>query len=109
MITSLRGDEIDIAIGLTEGWVAGLVGKEQMAKNDGAGAGGYKMIGQWVETPLRWAIVTGSDRDEIQGVEDLKGGRVGVSRLGRYASFVQLPDLPSSKSNSYGDLYFSTC
>lgn len=85
MITSLREDEIDIAIGLTEGWIAGLVGKDQMAKNDGAGAGGYKMIGQWVETPLRWAIVTGRDRDEIQGVEDLKGGRVGVSRLGRYA------------------------
>ena len=83
MISSLRGNEIDIAIGLTEGWVAGLVGKEQMAKNDGAADGGYKMIGQWVQTPLRWAIVTGRERDEIQGLKDLKGGRVGVSRLGR--------------------------
>jgi hypothetical protein len=83
MITSLRNDEIDIGIGLTEGWVAGLVGKDQLAKNDGAADGGYKVIGQWVETPLRWAIVTGRERDEIQGVNDLKGGKVGVSRLGR--------------------------
>ncbi|OAX82806.1 hypothetical protein ACJ72_02843 [Emergomyces africanus] len=81
MITSLRDNEIDIGIGLTEGWVAGLVGKAQLEKGDGED-GGYKMVGQWVETPLRWAIVTGRNRSEINGVDDLKGGRVGVSRLG---------------------------
>lgn len=81
MITSLRENEIDIGIGLTEGWVAGLVGKTQLEKGDVDG--GYKMVGQWVETPLRWAIVTGRNRNEINGVNDLKGGRVGVSRLGR--------------------------
>lgn len=81
MITSLRQNEIDVAIGLTEGWVAGLVGKTQL--ETGGKDGGYKIAGQWVETPLRWAIVTGRDRNEIQGVSDLKGGRVGVSRLGR--------------------------
>ncbi|EEQ89258.1 alpha 1,3-glucosidase [Blastomyces dermatitidis ER-3] len=80
MITSLRANEIDIAIGLTEGWVAGLVGKTQLEKGDVDG--GYKMVGEWVETPLRWAIVTGRNRNEINGVSDLKGGRVGVSRLG---------------------------
>ncbi|EEQ29015.1 hypothetical protein McanMca71_000933 [Microsporum canis] len=80
MITSLRQNEIDVAIGLTEGWVAGLVGKTQL--ETGGKDGGYKIAGQWVETPLRWAIVTGRDRNEIQGVSDLKGGRVGVSRLG---------------------------
>ncbi|PGG95103.1 hypothetical protein AJ79_10260 [Helicocarpus griseus UAMH5409] len=80
MITSLRENEIDIAIGLTEGWVAGLVGKSQLEK--GEVDGGYKMVGQWVETPLRWAIVTGRNRSDINGVDDLKGGRVGVSRLG---------------------------
>ncbi|KAI1924722.1 hypothetical protein LOZ64_000599 [Ophidiomyces ophidiicola] len=81
MISSLRQNEIDIGIGLTEGWVAGLVGKEQA--NKGADVdGGYKMVGQWVETPLRWAIVTGRKRNDILNVDDVKGGRVGVSRLG---------------------------
>lgn len=82
MITSLRQNEIDIGIGLTEGWIAGLVGKEQIEKGADAD-GGYKVVGQWVETPLRWAIVTGRNRDNIKEVNDLKGGRVGVSRLGR--------------------------
>ncbi|PYI22921.1 hypothetical protein BO86DRAFT_386608 [Aspergillus japonicus CBS 114.51] len=80
MITSLRDKEIDLAIGLTEGWVAGLVGKQQAPKD--SATDGYKIVGHWVDTPLRWAIVTGRERAEIHGVEDLKGGRVGVSRLG---------------------------
>lgn len=87
MITSLRQNEIDVAIGLTEGWVAGLVGKPQLEK--GEKDGGYKLVGQWVETPLRWAIVTGHDRKDIQSVNDLKGGRVGVSRLGRLVPCVK--------------------
>lgn len=81
MITSLRGNEIDIAIGLTEGWVAGLTGKTQPQN---PAEGGYKVIGHWVDNPLRWAIVTGRNRDNINGVSDLKDQRVGVSRLGRY-------------------------
>jgi ABC-type nitrate/sulfonate/bicarbonate transport system substrate-binding protein len=81
MITSLRGNEIDLAIGLTEGWVAGLAGKQQSSQN--SGDGGYKVVGHWVDNPLRWAIVTGRNRDEVNGVSDLKGSRVGVSRLGR--------------------------
>lgn len=81
MITSLREKEIDIGIGLTEGWVAGLTGKSQLHAN--AISGGYKVVGHWVETPLRWAIVTGRERENINSVSDLKDGRVGVSRLGR--------------------------
>jgi ABC-type nitrate/sulfonate/bicarbonate transport system substrate-binding protein len=81
MITSLRGNEIDIAIGLTEGWVAGLAGKAQQLNQNADG--GYKVVGHWVDNPLRWAIVTGRNRDEINGVSDLKDQRVGVSRLGR--------------------------
>lgn len=81
MIYSLRHHEIDLAIGLTEGWVAGLVGKDQLAK--GEEDGGYKVIGQWVETPLRWAIVTGANRDDVENVDDLRGSRVGISRMGR--------------------------
>ncbi|KAJ9206266.1 hypothetical protein DTO021D3_4887 [Paecilomyces variotii] len=80
MITCLREKEIDIGIGLTEGWVAGLTGKSQLHQN--VVSGGYKVVGHWVETPLRWAIVTGREREDINSVSDLKGSRVGVSRLG---------------------------
>lgn len=77
MITSLRSDEIDLAIGLTEGWVAGLMNEQ------GQKAKGYSIVGSWVHNPLRWAIVTGRDRETINSVNDLRQhGRVGVSRLG---------------------------
>ncbi|KAL2863336.1 uncharacterized protein BJX67DRAFT_263500 [Aspergillus lucknowensis] len=79
MITSLRSGEIDLAIGLTEGWVAGLAGKQAPTPPTD---GGYKVVGHWVDTPLRWAIVTGRNRENVAGVKDLKDGRVGVSRLG---------------------------
>jgi hypothetical protein len=46
MITSLRSGEIDIGIGLTEGWVAGL-GQDNLE-----GDGSYKIVGTYVETPL---------------------------------------------------------
>ncbi|KAL4870254.1 hypothetical protein BDV12DRAFT_195635 [Aspergillus spectabilis] len=78
MITSLRSNEIDLAIGLTEGWVAGLAGKSAPPVSEG----GYKIVGSWVDTPLRWAIVTGAERGELVDVSGLEGGRVGVSRLG---------------------------
>lgn len=87
MITSLRAGEIDIAIGLTEGWTAGLVGKDQIGKakevEKGKWDNGYAIVGQLVVNPLRWAIVTGRKRGEINGVSDLEGGKVGVSRMGR--------------------------
>jgi TRAP-type uncharacterized transport system substrate-binding protein len=40
-------------------------------------------VGTYVESPLRWAISTGKERADINGVSDLKGKRVGVSRIGR--------------------------
>ncbi len=46
MVTSLRAGEIDVGIGLTEGWVAGL------GKEDVEGDGGYRIVGTYVETPL---------------------------------------------------------
>lgn len=78
MITSLQTHEIDIGIGLTEGWVAGL-GKAQAERRDA----GYKMVGTYVETPLCWAISTGGQREDVDGVEGLKGRKMGVSRIGR--------------------------
>ncbi len=81
MITSLRAKEIDLAIGLTEGWVAGLLNADNYKKS--AQDKGYSIAGSWVSTPLRWAIVTGRNRDDISSVSDLKQHRrVGVSRIG---------------------------
>lgn len=89
MVASLRAHEIDIAIGLTEGWVAGL-GKKKVAQVEQAGEaeqptqGGYKIVGTYVETPLCWAISTGPDREDVVDVTGLKGKKMGVSRIGRY-------------------------
>ena len=78
MITSLQSNEIDVGIGLTEGWVAGL-GRTAAEQRDA----GYKIIGTYVETPLCWAISTGANREDVTGVGDLKGKKMGVSRIGR--------------------------
>lgn len=85
MIQSLQGKEIDVGIGLTEGWVAGI-GKAIVEKGD-ASAAGYKLVGTYVETPLCWAISTGTKRD-INGVEGLRGKKIGVSRIGRSVQLV---------------------
>ncbi|KAI1747681.1 hypothetical protein F4782DRAFT_520407 [Xylaria castorea] len=76
MITAIRAGEIDIGIGLTEAWVAGL------GKEDTPGDGGYRIVGTYVETPLCWAISTGTGRAEITSVDSLKGSKIGISRLG---------------------------
>ncbi|KAG6005560.1 hypothetical protein E4U43_000578 [Claviceps pusilla] len=76
MVTAIRAGEIDVAIGLTEGWIAGL-GKEGID-----GDGGYRLVGTYVETPLCWAISTGAKRPEITSVASLKGTKIGVSRIG---------------------------
>ncbi|TLS30055.1 hypothetical protein PpBr36_02803 [Pyricularia pennisetigena] len=76
MITAIRASEIDVGIGLTEGWIAGL-GKEDV-KDDG----GYRLVGTYVETPLCWAISTGTNRSDITSISSLKGGKIGVSRIG---------------------------
>jgi hypothetical protein len=82
MIEALRKREIDVGIGLTEGWISGLGSKRQ---SDGQvrREGGYGLIGTYVETPLCWAISTGVNRDDINSVEGLRGKKIGVSRLGR--------------------------
>ncbi|KAF1967260.1 periplasmic binding protein-like II [Bimuria novae-zelandiae CBS 107.79] len=77
MVTALQDDEIDIGVGLTEGWIAAL-GKAQAAEKDA----GFRLVGTYVETPLCWAISTGARRDELRSVQDLKGKKVGVSRIG---------------------------
>ena len=77
MITSLQANEIDIGIGLTEGWIAALGKQKENAS--------FKLVGTYVETPLCWAISTGA-HSELSSKDQLNGKRIGVSRLGRYLS-----------------------
>jgi len=72
-----RAKGIDVAIGLTEGFVADL-GKAKAAGTPS----NYALAGTYVESPLCWAISTGAKREELRGVADLKGKTVGVSRIG---------------------------
>ena len=76
MVTSLQTGEIDVGIGLTEGWVASL------GKQLGDKEADFKIVGTYVESPLRWAVSTGADRD-IGDADQLAGRKIGVSRLGR--------------------------
>ena len=48
------------------------------------------MVGTYVETPLCWAISTGKGREDVCGVEGLRGKRIGVSRIGRCVEFIQI-------------------
>jgi hypothetical protein len=45
MVTAIRDGEIDVGIGLTEGWITGL------GKEDTSGDGGYRPVGTYVKTP----------------------------------------------------------
>ena len=102
MITSLRDNEIDVAIGLTEGWVA------ELGKRKKSDAGGFKIVGTYVESPLCWAISTGKERD-FKDVDGLKDCKVGVSRIGSgsYVMSFVLADTkgwlsPTPGRNSFG-------
>ncbi|CAI4213858.1 unnamed protein product [Parascedosporium putredinis] len=76
MVTAIRAGEIDVGIGLTEGWIAGL------GKEDAPGDGGYRLVGTYVQSPLCWAISTGAARPEISSVQSLQSKKIGVSRIG---------------------------
>jgi hypothetical protein len=76
MIAALRAGDVDAAVGLTEAWVAGLgrVDTHGAAPDDG----GYRIVGSYVASPLRWSINVAAPRD----ISSLAASRVGVSRLG---------------------------
>ncbi|KAF1345994.1 hypothetical protein BDV97DRAFT_269288, partial [Delphinella strobiligena] len=76
LTASLKDDSIDVAIGLTEGFVADL-GKSNAKSETPA----YKLVGTYVDSPLCWAISVGA-KSGINGADELKGKRVGVSRVG---------------------------
>lgn len=84
MITSLRAGEIDVAIGLTEGWIAGLgYKKDESTGHILKSEAGYSLVGTYVDTPLCWAISTGINREDIRDLSDLRECKLGVSRMGR--------------------------
>ncbi|EEQ38690.1 hypothetical protein CLUG_02816 [Clavispora lusitaniae ATCC 42720] len=72
LIKLLNEKSVDIAIGLTEAFIADI----------GNGNNKYNVVATYVESPLCWAISTGSDRSDIQTPSDLAGKRIGVSRIG---------------------------
>ncbi|KAK9475290.1 uncharacterized protein V1510DRAFT_358443 [Dipodascopsis tothii] len=72
MIEALKAKDIDVAVGLTEGFVAGL----------GRGLDFYKIVGTYVRSPLRWAISAGANRADMQSRADLRGAKIGISRIG---------------------------
>lgn len=72
LIKLLNDNEIDIAIGLTEAFVADI----------SKGNDSYNLVGTYVESPLCWAISTGVDRKDITKPDDLQGRKIGVSRIG---------------------------
>lgn len=78
MVSSLQSRDIDVAIGLTEGFVAARV-------NQGDAAG-FQLVGTFVETPLCWAISTGAGMEMPGGAQGLEGKKIGVSRVGRYGT-----------------------
>ena len=77
MVAALQSREIDVALGLTEGWIAAM-GRALMVGKDA----GFRLVGTYVQSPLCWSISTGAKRDDITAVADLKGKTAGVSRMG---------------------------
>ena len=98
MTASLKDNSIDVAIGLTEGFVADL-GKTAAKQESPV----YKLVGTYVNSPLCWAVSVGN-KSSINDISGLKDKRVGVSRIGSgsYVMSYVLADeqgwLSSSKS-----------
>lgn len=81
LIAALKADEIDISIALTEALITGIVKKTAE----------YKIVGTYVTSPLNWAVIVGKD-SKYQNLEDLRGEKIGISRIGRYVprSFLRM-------------------
>ncbi|KAL8768955.1 MAG: hypothetical protein Q9203_005604 [Teloschistes exilis] len=89
MVSSLRSGQLDVAVGLTEGWVSALATQTQsQADQDNSQPTNneFRIVGTYVDSPLCWAISTGYSRDDIIDVADLddleEDAIMGVSRIG---------------------------
>ncbi|CUS22303.1 LAQU0S05e02344g1_1 [Lachancea quebecensis] len=94
LIQSLNAGELDIAIGLTEAFVRGIADTEPGQKPQ------YQIAGTYVKSPLEWCVSTGANRDDLQDLKALDGGRIGVSRIGsgsHVMSYVMALQLDFSK------------
>lgn len=95
LINLLNNNDVDIAIGLTEAFVADIA----------KGNDKIRLLDTYVQSPLLWAVSTGSNRDEITNVQDLaKFGKIGVSRIGSGSyimSFVLAHQLGFGKFNEF--------
>jgi ABC-type nitrate/sulfonate/bicarbonate transport system substrate-binding protein len=70
MAAALRAGDLDVAVLLTEGAVAGI-----------ADSGGFKIVSLYTESPLVWGIhVPATSR--FAALEDLRGARYAISRRG---------------------------
>ncbi|EIN09709.1 hypothetical protein PUNSTDRAFT_143174 [Punctularia strigosozonata HHB-11173 SS5] len=71
LIGRLEKDEIDVAIALTDPLISGIA----------KGSTAYKLVGSYVNTPLNWAVITGTN-SKYQSISHLEGTTIGISRLG---------------------------
>jgi len=74
-MSRIKSNEIDVAIALTESLLAGIAKKTAE----------FKLVGTYVTSPLQWAVIVGKD-SKYEKLGDLKGEKIGISRIGRYAS-----------------------
>ena len=70
LINAAKSNEQDVIVALTEGLVADIVQGSEL-----------RLVSSYVESPLVWAISTGGRASAVNGVEDLKGQTIAVSRL----------------------------
>ena len=70
MIESLKAEEVDMIVALTEGLVADITKGSDV-----------RILGTYVQSPLCWAISAGSP-SAIHSTGDLKGGTFAISRYG---------------------------
>lgn len=79
LVKLLNDDKVDLAIGLTEGFISDIA----------KGNNNNTIIGTYVKSPLCWAISTGLNRSDLTSRDQLNGATVGVSRIGS-GSYVML-------------------
>lgn len=96
LIEAFQKREIDVGIGLTEAWVVGLSKSSGDGKDDWSEKP-YHLVGSYTLSPLTWAISAGKSTS-MTSTQDLKGKKVGVSRMGRYRT-IQQPSV--SRTNEY--------
>lgn len=72
MCRSLRNNELDLAVALTEGVIADIA-----THNDDY----IKIIGTYVQSPLHWAVSVNAE-SSYQCIDDLRGKVFGISRFG---------------------------